>query len=299
MLTVCLPGTGGMLPLPDRWLSCCWMEYQGKAVLVDCGEGTQVALREAACKLSHLETVLLTHFHADHVMGLPGLLLSLGNTGRTKPLRIAGPKGLRDLLSALLVAAPLPFPLLLAEPSPGDVLPGWEGLTITCRELDHRMPCYGWRIEIARKPVFNPEKAKQLDIPQRFYRPLHAGEAAVLENGRLIFPEQVLDGPREPIIVSYTTDTRPVEAVAELGKGAGLMIAEGLHGESGEAEKAHEKGHMVFGEAAKLAKEAGAKRLWLTHYSPALADPQAAADFAREYFPGAVAAHDGIRLELG
>lgn len=299
MLSVCLPGTGGMLPLPGRWLSCCWMEYQGGALLIDCGEGTQIALREAGCRLSHLETVLLTHFHADHVMGLPGLLLSLGNTRRTEPLRIAGPAGLGELLSALLVVAPLPFPLLMVELSPGAVLPGWEGLTMTCRELDHRVACYGWRIKIARKPVFNPEKAKQLNIPQRFYRTLHAGESVTLGDGRLILPEQVLDGQREPIIVSYSTDTRPVKAVAELGKDAGLMIAEGLHGEGSEAEKAHEKGHMVFDEAAQLAKEAGAERLWLTHYSPALTDPQAAVAFVREYFPEVVAAYDGIRLELG
>ena len=161
MLTVCLPGTGGMLPLPDRWLTCCWMEYQGGALLIDCGEGTpQVALRKAGCKLSHLETILITHFHTDHVMGLPGLLLSLGNTGRTEPLRIAGPPGLHGVLSSLLVVAPLPFPIHVAELLPRDVLSGWAGLTMTCRALDHRVPCYGWRVEVARKPVFNPVKAK-------------------------------------------------------------------------------------------------------------------------------------------
>lgn len=296
MLSVCLPGTGGMLPLPERWLTCCWMEYQGGALLIDCGEGTQVALKEAGCKLSRLEVVLVTHFHADHVLGLPGLLLSLGNTGRTEPLRVAGPPGLRAVLSALLVVSPLPFPVLAQELAPGDVLTGWEGLTATCRALDHWVPCYGWRVEIARKPVFDPEKAGALHIPRRYYRALHAGEAVTLEDGRLILPGQVLGGVREPIVVSYSTDTRPVEAVAELGRGAGLMIAEGLYGD--DAEKAHGKGHMVFAEAARLARKAGARRLWLTHYSPSLTDPQAALPAAREWFPEAEAAHDGIRLEL-
>lgn len=296
MLNVCLPGTGGMLPLPGRWLTCCWIEYQGGALLIDCGEGTQVALREAGCKLSHLETILVTHFHADHVLGLPGLLLSLGNTGRTQPLLIAGPPGLRDVLSALLVVAPLPFPVHGAELLPGDVLPGWAGMSVTCRALDHRVPCYGWRVEVERKPVFSPEKAKQLQVPQPYYRTLHAGEAVTLEDGRLILPEQVLDGPRDPYVVSYATDTRPVEAVAELGKNAGLMIAEGLYVEDGE--KAHEKGHMVFSEAAELARRAGAKRLWLTHYSPALTDPRGALPAAQSVFPQAEAAWDGIRLEL-
>lgn len=265
-------------------------------MLIDCGEGTQVALREAGCKLSHLETILITHFHADHVLGLPGLLLSLGNTGRTAPLLVAGPPGLRDVLTALLVVAPLPFPVHVAEPLPGNVLPGWEGMSMTCMALDHRVPCYGWRVEVARKPVFNPEKAKQLHIPQPYYRALHAGETVTLEDGRLILPEQVLDGVREPMVVSYSTDTRPVEAVAELGRNAGLMIAEGLYGD--DAEKAHEKGHMVFSEAAELARRAGAKRLWLTHYSPALTDPESALPAARTIFPEAVAAHDGLRLDL-
>lgn len=298
MLTVCLPGTGGMLPLPERWLSCCFMEYQGKALLIDCGEGTQVALREAGCKLSHLQMILITHFHADHVMGLPGLLLSLGNTGRTKPLRIAGPPGLSTLLSALLAVAPLPFPLEVEEPLPGSVLAGWDGLSMGCQELDHRIPCYGWRVEIMRKPIFDPEKAKKLKIPVQYYRVLHAGESVKLENGQRILPEQVLGDIRAPIIVSYCTDTRPVKAVEELGRNAALMIVEGLHGESCEAEKVHEKGHMVFEEAAELALQAGADRLWLTHYSPALTDPQAAVSFARQRFPGATAAHDGIRIEL-
>lgn len=296
MLKICLPGTGGMLPLPGRWLTCCWMEYQGGALLIDCGEGTQVALREAGCKLSHLETILVTHFHADHVLGLPGLLLSLGNTGRTEPLHVAGPPGLHDVLSALLVVSPLPFPVHAVELRPGDVLSGWEGMAVTCRALDHWVPCYGWRVEVVRKPVFSPEKAERLQIPKQCYRTLHAGEAVTLADGRLILPEQVLCGVREPLVVSYATDTRPVEAVAELGRNAGLMIAEGLYG--ADAEKAHEKGHMIFPEAAELARRAGAKRLWLTHYSPALTDPGSALPATRAIFPETVAAYDGIWLEL-
>jgi ribonuclease BN (tRNA processing enzyme) len=116
MVDVCLPGTGGMIPLRNRWLTCCLIEYQGTVILIDCGEGTQIALKEAGCKLSRLDILLVTHFHADHIAGLPGLLLSLGNNGKTTPLTITGPAGLRKVVSALTVIAPvLPFPLIFDE----------------------------------------------------------------------------------------------------------------------------------------------------------------------------------------
>jgi ribonuclease Z len=116
MLDVCLPGTGGVIPLKNRYLTCCWVEYEGSAVLIDCGEGTQIALQNTTCKLSHLDVLLFTHFHADHIAGLPGLLLSLGNHGKTSPLTIIGPVGLGQVVSCLTVIAPvLPYPVKLYE----------------------------------------------------------------------------------------------------------------------------------------------------------------------------------------
>jgi ribonuclease Z len=161
MLDVCLPGTGGMIPLPERWLACCWIEYQGKALLVDCGEGTQIALKKAGCRLSRLDILLITHFHADHIAGLPGLLLTLGNHGKKTPLTMIGPKHLKKVVSSLMIIAPaLPYPVELIELE--DNTEGTledEDISVSYLPLDHAIPCFGYRVSLKRMPVFNPEKA--------------------------------------------------------------------------------------------------------------------------------------------
>ncbi|MCI8623552.1 MAG: ribonuclease Z [Provencibacterium sp.] len=301
MLSVCLPGTGGMLPLPGRYLACCLLEYQGKSVLIDCGEGTQMALRAAGCRISRIERILITHLHADHLAGLPGLLLTIGNTGRTEPLLLAGPPGLYQAASALMQIAPVPYPVQVAELAEGGGLEGWAGLRIRSLPLKHGIPCYGYRCEIERKPVFNPQKAERLGIPKEYYRRLHAGESVRLPDGRTVEPQAVLEGERPPLAVCYCTDTLPIPDIAGFAKGADLFIAEGMYGggDAGEAEKRKGKMHSTFPDSAWLAAQAGVRQLWLTHFSPALADPQQELEAARALFPQSVAAFDGIRLTLG
>lgn len=300
MVDVCLPGTGGMIPLENRWLTCCWVEYQGNAILIDCGEGTQIALKSAGCKLSHLDTLLITHFHADHIAGLPGLLLSLGNTGKTTPLTIVGPKGLNQVVSALTIIAPsLPYPLHLyeiKENKEGSFEK--DGTVISFLPLSHWIPCFGYRVTVRRKPIFNPEKANALGVPVTLFKRLHEGNCVQLENGRTIRPEEVLDGERDPIRICYCTDTQPLDSMADFAENADLLISEGMYGDDAMRDKTQEKGHMLFSDSAEIARKAGAKRLWLTHFSPALTDPDLYAGAAQKIFPSAAVAHDGMRITL-
>lgn len=300
MLDVCLPGTGGMIPLPERFLSCCWIEYQGKAILIDCGEGTQVALKKAGCKLSRLDILLITHFHADHIAGLPGLLLTLGNHGKKTPLTIVGPRGLRSVVSALMTIAPaLPYRVELTELKNGaeENLEFGE-IIIAYLPLDHGIPCFGYHVSLMRRPVFNPRKAEALGIPKTLYRQLHAGQPVRLDDGRCIEPDMVLDVGREPISVCFITDTVPKDTMADFARGADLLICEGMYGNEEMRLKMEEKGHMIFSDAARLAKSAQVKRLWLTHYSPALKDPKIHIENARAVFAAAGLGYDGIKISL-
>ena len=300
MLDVCLPGTSGMIPLPERWLSCCWLEYQGKALLIDCGEGTQIALREAGCKISRLEILLVTHFHADHIAGLPGFLLTLGNHGKKTPLTIIGPKGLQTVVSALMIIAPaLPYQVKLIELNNGE-----EGdledddIVIAYLPLEHAMPCFGYRVSLKRKPIFNPEKAEQLGIPRKLYKTLHTGQQVLLDDGRRIEPDMVLDGERTPISVCFITDTVPKDTMADFARGADLLICEGMYGDDTMHDKMEEKGHMVFSDSARVARQAGVKALWLTHFSPAMKDPETYIDNARTIYKNTTIGFDGIKTTL-
>lgn len=298
MIEVCLPGTGGMLPLPNRWLACCWIEQNGRAILIDCGEGTQIALRESGRKLSHLERILITHFHADHIAGLPGLLLTLGNSGKNTPLIIMGPPGLASVVSSLLVIAPeLPFTLDLQEIEPNTTHALDDFREISSFPLSHGIACLGYRMTFYRKPVFNPRKAQALGVPVECYRALHRGES-VLVHGQTIVPEMVLDGERTPIRICYCTDTHPLDEIASFAAGADLFICEGMYGDDALHPKMQEKGHMVFSDSARLAKAAGVKELWLTHYSVALQNPDEFLTATRQIFPNTITGFDGMRASL-
>ncbi|WP_027398565.1 ribonuclease Z [Anaerovorax odorimutans] len=299
MLDVCLPGTGGTIPLENRWLSCCWVEYQGKAILIDCGEGTQIALKKSNCKISHLDTLLITHYHADHIAGLPGFLLTLGNNGKTTPLTIIGPIGLKHIVSSLTVIAPiLTFPLKLIELENKTDRLKIGDIIISYLPLKHSIPCFGYCITLNRKPIFNPVKANNLNIPKNFFKILHNGQSVKLEDGRIIQPKMVLDGIRNPIKICYCTDTQLVDSMKDFVCNADLFICEGMYGDENLHYKMAEKGHMIFSESALLAKDAHVKQLWLTHYSPALLEPEQYIDNIRKIFSNTYLAYDGIRTTL-
>lgn len=303
MVDICLAGTGGMMPLKNRWLTCCFLEYNGKAMLIDCGEGTQIALSEADCRLSKLETLLITHFHADHISGLPGLLLSLGNYSKKTPLKIYGPRGLTDVVNNLCcICGKLPYELDIIE-FPTNISTQFipyeidEMVTISTIPLKHSIPCIGYSFTFLRKPVFNPKKAEELGIPKQMWSKLHKGEKIEFE-GKFITTDMVTDGERKPIKVTYVTDSRPVDNIADIGFRSDLLICEGMYGDNENEESMKEKGHMLFSDALRIANDSESERLWFTHYSPAMTNPSIYEKFVKKSFAGAVISQDGQKINL-
>lgn len=294
MINVTLTGTGGMIPLPDRFLASCVIEYNGRKILIDCGEGTQVSLHKGKISISKIDTILLTHCHADHVTGLPGLLLTIGNSGRTEPLDIIGPRGSISIINSLLVVCGyLPFEVRMSELHDSKPVEFEQiGLNITSIPLKHHMNCVGYSFELKLKPHFNPEKAKSLNIPVNFWRTLHGGESVKVMD-KTITPEMVLGEERPSIKISYVTDTRPVDWIKKIVRGSDLFICEGMYGDDEQKEKTSEKMHMIFSEAAEIALESHVKELWLTHFSPAMVNPVEYIKFATKIFPNT---HIGIDL---
>lgn len=293
MLDVCLLGTGGMMPLPDRWLTSLLVRYNGKMILIDCGEGTQIPLKMAEWGFKAIDAILFTHYHADHVAGLTGLLLTLGNSGREEPLTLAGPPGIREVVEGLTVVSPqLPYELRLVE------LPGSQVSEIFISEIhiksipvDHFMPCLSYCIEINRQGKFDVDRANGLRIPVNYWHRLQKGETITIGD-RVIYPEIVLGEPRRGIKVCYCTDTRPTEDLTGFVNNSDLFICEGMYGSDEDAEKAVLKKHMTFKEAALLAKQGNVKELWLTHYSPSLTDPEEYIGNARAVFENCSAGRD-------
>ncbi len=299
MVDVTLIGTGGMLPLPDRWLTSMWLEYNGKACLVDCGEGTQIAINKHGIKLSHLDTLLITHVHADHISGLAGLLLSLGNCGKTDVLKIYGHTGIKDIIRHLFCICPvLPFPLEINE-LPVDRISefSWNEMTISSMPMKHGVDCLGYSFVLNRKPVFNPQKAKSLGIDVKYWKELHSGKSVTID-GREYTQEMVTDEQRKPIKVTYMTDSRYFDEMIDFAGNSDLLISEGMYGDDEYKEKMAEKGHMVFSQSAEIAEKSGSGILWLTHYSPALVNPDEYADSVKKIFVNTVISKDGEKISL-
>ena len=341
MLEVGLLGTGGMMPLPYRWLTSLMVRYNGMSILIDCGEGTQVAMKKKGWSPKPIDVICFTHFHADHISGLPGLLLSMGNAERTEPLLMIGPKGLERVVNSLRVIAPdLPFEIRFHEigsaeesihfgrPEQGteqvwiDIpdAPLLKDLHIEAFRVNHNVTCYGYTILLDRTGRFDVERATALGIPRKYWNRLQkgacidaatgeevpaaaanaasSGENAEGKEARILTPDMVLGPARRGLKVTYTTDTRPCQSIVRHAQGSDLFICEGMYAEEDKFAKAREHRHMMFSEAAALARDAAVKELWLTHYSPSLIKPETGMDEVRRIFPHAVAARDGRSVDL-
>ncbi len=298
MLDVCLLGTGGMMPLPHRYLTSLMLRYNGSSLLIDCGEGTQMSIREKGWSVNPIDTICITHFHADHISGLPGILLAMGNSERTKPLTMIGPRGLEKVVRSLRVIAPeLPFDISFIELTGPQEEIRREGYVIRAFKVNHKISCYGYSIEIERAGKFDAERAKAQNIPLPYWSRLQKGET-IIDGEKIYTPEMVLGSARKGIKVTYTTDTRPTNSIVENARGADLFICEGMYAEKGDVNNAVKYKHMTFEEAARLAKSAQVGQMWLTHYSPALGRPEPYMDGVKAIFPNSFPGKDRKSIEL-
>ena len=298
MLDICLLGTGGMMPLPGRWLTSLMTRYNGSNLLIDCGEGTQIAIKEKGWTVKPLDVICFTHYHADHISGLPGLLLAMANAEREEPVTMVGPRGLERVVNGLrVIAAELPFEIKFIEITEAERVLELAGYRITAFRVNHNMICYGYSLEILRQGKFDVERAKAQNIPLKFWNPLQKGQT-MEENGVVYTPDMVLGADRKGLKVTYCTDSRPTASIAAHAADSDLFICEGMYGEPEKQQKAREHKHMTMAEAAEIAREAKVKELWLTHYSPSMVHPKWYLNDTRKIFPAAYLGEDGKTLEM-
>lgn len=290
-----------MMPLPQRWLTSLMVRYNGRSILLDCGEGTQIAMKRRGWSPNPIDVMLFTHYHADHISGLPGMLLSMGNAERTEPVLMVGPKGLQKVVESLRIIAPeLPFPIQYRELEQDQEeldLPGEKDFHIRAYRVNHRVPCYCYSFTLDRAGRFDAARAKEQGIPLPLWSRLQKGET-IEEDGRCYTPDMVMGPERRGLKIAYATDSRPCSNIVACAKDADLFICEGMYGEDDKLPKAKEKKHMTFSEAARLAEKAQPKQLWLTHFSPSEMHPEAYIPATRKIFARTVAGRDGKSLTL-
>jgi ribonuclease Z len=267
-------------------------------ILVDCGEGTQIPFRQAGWGVVNLDAILFTHYHADHIGGLPGLLLTLQNGGRKEPLVLIGPKGIDYVVKSLTVIAQhLSFQLKCISLDDLEFPHRMGDFIIDYQYLDHNVKCVAYSLSISRIGKFDVEKAKENNVPLKIWNQLQKGES--IENDGLVYtPEMVLGPDRKGIKLSYCTDSRPIKELESFVRDSDLLICEGMYGDDESMAKAYEKKHMTFFEAASIAKAGEVKELWLTHFSPSLNYPGEYIQNAKKVFENTVVGKDLMKKTL-
>ncbi len=287
-------GTGSGRPTPRRNVAGLFLQYGSDALQFDCGEGSQMQVLRAGLKTSRLRAICITHFHGDHINGLPGYLGTMGLNGHEEPLTIAGPRGLDRYLHTLRELAILrpAFPLDVVDNNAGVVFEG-EGYTIDAVRVRHRIKTHAFRFrEHDLVGRFDVEAARSLGVtPGPDFGKLQRGLSVETPDGTVVRPEQVLGKPRRGRVVCYATDTRPCDAVIEFAADADILIHEATY-LGALADQAHARGHSTVREAAEVAREAGVGRLILTHVSPKHTSRREIVDEARAIFPESVLAED-------
>lgn len=309
MIDLTLLGCGGGMPMANRHLSSLCINFSGRKILIDVGEGTQVAIRKNKLGFKAIDIILITHVHGDHIVGLPGLLATIGNSGREEPLTIIGPTGIKDVIKGLSVLFPyLPYELRIEENikelgftlsktnlNLSDINKG--EVILKTEELDHSAACLGYSLYFKRRRKFNLEKAIEMKVPKVLWSKLQKEEVVNFE-GITYDSSMVLGDERKGIKLSYITDTRPNEKIINLIQDSDLFICEGTYGSDADIHKAIKNKHMTFKEAATLAKLGKVNELLLTHFSPAMIDPSEFIENATSIFTNTIIGEDGMEKSL-
>ncbi|MDB8804086.1 ribonuclease Z [Romboutsia sp. 1001216sp1] len=301
MIDLILLGCGGNLPTPNRYLSSLFINYNGSKILIDCGEGTQISMKMKNCGFKNLDLILITHLHGDHFNGLPGLLSTIGNSGRTDDLTIVGPVGIKEYINAVMVLIEyIPYKLNIIENPKNtfsldhDIL---KDIEISTMELDHSRECLGYSLYFKRRPKFNKEKAISNNVPIILWQKLQSGKNIVYNEVEYT-PSMVLGDNRKGIKVSFITDTRPLLSIPKFIKDSNLFVCEGMYGDDMDISKAVKNHHMTFREAANLARLGNVDKLILTHFSPSLEDPYIYLNNATSIFKNTIIGEDRLSFNL-
>jgi len=300
MLSVTFLGTAAACPTVDRNVSALAVQREGETLLFDCGEGTQRQMMRYGVGFSFRE-IFLTHYHSDHILGVTGLLRTLGLQDRQESITIYGPRPAARIVGALIGVGieRTRFPVEIVELLPGDRLRRAE-YDLAVFQTDHRPDTVGYAlVEHIRKGRFNPERARELGIPEGpLWGKVHRGEAVTLPDGRTLGPEELVGPPRPGRTLVYSGDTRPSPRVIELAHGADLLIHEATFGED-ESQRAQDTGHSTARQAAEVARMARVRRLVLTHISARYTrEAPELLEEAKAVFPETVVARDGMVVEV-
>ncbi|MCD6352635.1 MAG: ribonuclease Z [Proteobacteria bacterium] len=299
-MKVTLLGTGGMIPTLHRNLPSIALQREGDLFLFDCGEGTQIQFVRASLSFGKLFAIFLSHLHGDHVTGLPGLLMTIMQQSREKPLLIFGPPGTREYvnISRKCLGFTPSYLLDIREISEGRFYSG-AGFRMEAILLDHRIPTFAFSLtEDPRPGCFFPDKARELGVPEGpLFGKLQRGETLTLEDGKTVTPEMVMGPSRKGRKFVYVSDTRPCAQVVKFAREADFLIHEGMFSSEME-EDARKKGHSTAAQAARIAREAGAKRLVITHISSRYRRINELLSEARSVFPGAIIGRDLMEFEI-
>ncbi len=296
-------GCGGMMPLPYRHLTSVLLRRDGDLFLFDGGEGTQVSLRRLNLKWKKINAIFVSHTHADHVTGLPGIMMLSAQVDRTEPLYIYGPPKIAEYIetSRKVLDMYINYPVIVKEITAPCLVHEGDGFYIRAFPLSHTKTCVGYTLEEVNRPgEFNPEAALALGVPRGpLWGKLQHGQSVTTENGSAVSPEQVMGKSRSGRKFSFVTDTQYLPSIAKEVRGSDLLICEGMFADD-LADQAKEKKHMTARQAGTIARDAQVRRMAMIHYSPRYTDRELdlLLEQAREVYPAAELTHDRMHFEI-